>query len=126
MVRMAMQKEWRPPAAMSKVVMERATELALRDTTPLQGVVAVMKLHLDAHKQVQIEEHNDDRYEFNERVFEHKKETGNGAVPLNVGVGVRVSGQEQAGNDVSVLIYLPDNGRDPDNRVVPMPDFQDS
>lgn len=120
-----MKKEWQPAAAMTRTVIEKATELALRDTTKLEGVVAVAKLHLDAHKQVQIEEHNDDRYEFNERVFEHKKETGSGAVPLNVGVGVRV-GQEQAGNDVSVLIYLPDNGRDPDNRVVPMPDFQDS
>lgn len=106
LARMAIRKRWQPEAAQTHAVLNKATEIAMRDSAPAGTVIAVAKLHLDAHRQVQSDEHHDDRLEYHERALQIRSKVGDYIPSGSSQIGIHVA---SGGN---LQIVLPHNGRD--------------
>lgn len=106
LARMAIRRRWEPEPKDTKEILCKATEMALEKGATLPMVVAVAKLHLDAHRQIQSDEHHDDRMDYQDRALRLRSN-------LNDHVGtsrVNIAG----GDGSNVLIYLPSQDDDPD------------
>lgn len=108
LARMAIRKRWEPEPEQTHAVLARATEVALKDMAAPATVIAVAKLHLDAHRQVQADEHHDDRLEYHERALQIRSKVGDYIPPAGAGsqIGINVA---TGGN---LTIVLPHNFRD--------------
>lgn len=108
LARMAIRKRWEPTAEETHAVLTKATIIALQETAPAPVVLAVAKLHLDAHRQVQADEHHDDRLEYHERALQIRSKVGDYIPPAGAGsqIGINVA---TGGN---LTIVLPHNFRD--------------
>lgn len=106
LARMAIRKRWEPVAEQTHAVLNKATEVALADTAHPQTVIAVAKLHLDAHRQVQADEHHDDRLEYHERALQIRSKVGDYIPPSGTQIGINVA---TGGN---LHITIPHNFRD--------------
>jgi len=107
LARMAIRKRWEPTPEETHAVLTKATIIALQETAPAPVVLAVAKLHLDAHRQIQSDEHHDDRLEYHERALQIRSKVGDYIPP---------SGTSQIGINVAsggtLQIVLPHNFRD--------------
>lgn len=101
LARMAIRKRWEPEPEQTHAVLARATEVALKDMAAPATVIAVAKLHLDAHRQVQADEHHDDRLEYHDRALSLRREVADVPLPITVN-----------GSGNNICIFLPHNDRD--------------
>jgi hypothetical protein len=114
LVAKAIEFGWLPKAEVTEAIMTKASMQALEDKAKPHEVTAVAKLHLVARAQEMAHVHHQERMDYHDRALEHRI-AGTGA---GGGAGVGVHVHQGDGKDVSVLVYLPDNGRDPDNAVI--------
>lgn len=108
LARMAIRKRWEPEAEQTHAILNKASQMALLETAPMPNVIAVAKLHLDAHRQVQSDEHHDDRLEYHDRALQLRAVAG----------GVNVVNIDTAGGDSRINIYLPNQDDDPDDAAI--------
>lgn len=108
LARMAIRKRWEPEPEQTHAVLNKATQIALAETAQVGTVLAVAKLHLDAHRQIQSDEHHDDRLEYHERALQIRSKVGDYIPPAGAGsqIGINVA---SGGN---LTIHLPHNFRD--------------
>lgn len=114
MARRALLNRWRPKPEVTEAILTKASVMALDDKAKVGEVIAVGKLHLDAHRQAIADEHHGERLDYYDRALDHRIAGSSGPMPGG-GVGVHVQGE---GRDVSVVVFLPDNGRDPDGAPI--------
>lgn len=103
LARMAIKRSWEPEPRATQAILTKAAMMALRDEAKLNEVVAVAKLHLDAHGKVMVEEHHNDRMEYYDRALALR--ASDAGMP---GTGIRMETDGKA----KVTVYLPNNGRD--------------
>ena len=106
LARMAIKRSWEPQPEATAAVLTKATVMALKEDAKVEHVVAIAKLHLDAHAKVMTEEHHNDRLEYYERALEARM---SGALPAG-GTGIKM--ETDGSGKASVMVYRPNNARD--------------
>lgn len=102
LARRAIMRSWEPEPRATQAILTKAAMMALRDEAKLHEVIAVGKLHLDAHGKIMTEEHHNDRMGYYEAVQDFRRQTSDiPAMPLTI---------NQSGGNIA--IFLPHNERD--------------
>jgi hypothetical protein len=109
LARRAILNRWRPKPEATEAVLTKATVMALKDEAKANEVIAVAKLHLEAHKTVVSDEHHGDRMDYHERALQIRTKVGDyipaGGPPINISTG---------GGHAAVSIFLPAKEEIPD------------
>lgn len=102
LARRAILNRWRPKPEATEAVLTKATMMALDEHAKVNDVIAVGKLHLDAHKTLVGDEHHGDRMDYYERALALR--ANEAGIP---GTGI----QMETDGPAKVTVYLPNNRR---------------
>lgn len=103
LARRAILARWRPKPEHTEAVLTKATVKALENQAKLNEVIAVAKLHLEAHKTIVSDEHHGDRMDYHERALQIRSKVGD-YVPGASGPPISIN---TGGGSAAVSIFLP-------------------